>query len=36
MSKSKKITSKTPKDFAKALGLTNVDAVEWEVRHTVT
>lgn len=36
MSKSRKITSKNPKDVAKALGLTNADALEWEVRHTVT
>ena len=28
--------TKTSKDLAMALGLTNADAVEWEVRHSIT
>lgn len=29
-------TTKTSKDLASALGLSNMDAVEWEVRHSIT
>lgn len=35
MSKKSK-TTKTSKDLAMALGLSNADAVEWEVRHSIT
>ncbi len=29
-------TTKTSKNLAMALGLSNADAVEWEVRHSIT
>ena len=36
MSKNKTVTNKTPKDLAKSLGLSFSDALEWEVRHSIT
>lgn len=36
MKKSKTVTNKTSRDLAKSLGLKASDAVEWEVRYSVT
>jgi predicted XRE-type DNA-binding protein len=36
MKKSKSIITKNASELAKALGLSSSDAVEWEVRHSVT
>ena len=36
MKKTKSIINKTPNDLAKSMGLNYSDAIEWEVRHSVT
>ena len=36
MKKSNSIVTKNASELAKALGLSSSDAVEWEVRHSVT
>jgi len=34
--KSKKIISRNPKELAKAMGLSPSDAIEWDIRHSVS
>ncbi len=36
MKKVKTTINKTPSDLAKSIGLSSSDALEWEVRHSVT
>ncbi len=36
MKKNKTVTNKTARDLAKSMGLKPSDALEWEVRHSVT
>ena len=36
MKKNNKVINKTPNDLAKSLGLSSSDALEWEVRHSIT
>lgn len=36
MKKSNTVINKTPSDLAKSLGLSSSDALEWEVRHSIT
>ena len=36
MKKNKLVVTKTPRELAKALGLNPSDALEWEIRYSVT
>ena len=36
MKKNNTRVCKTPKELAQALGLSNLDAIEWQVRHVIT